>query len=518
MKNTLFMLLMLGVAPSALHAETLDVGIIGDVKSTEFATKHDDNTMMLLHQILEGLVAYDDKLEVAPQLAKSWDVSEDGRVYTFHLRPGVKFHNGQPLTSREVQWNWSRFLDPKRDWGSHCREQIDGGFEEYLRPAYVTNIEAPDPMTVRFTLQSPSAMFLHHLASNHCVYGIAHPDSVDQQGNWLKPIGTGPYKLESRVPGRHVTLTKFNGYSRSAGKASGLAGTKEALADKVILHVLPSAEAARQGLANRSLDLVPNIPVADAAAYDALAGVDTKVQVTPAFFQLIAQSRTDPLLRDPQMRRAIAHAIDRDRLVKEVFGGIVQSNPSVVAQTTPYYGPAHRKTLPYDPALAKRLAGEAGYRGEELEIVASGDPYPPFLSAARSAAAMLRESGINAKVTEVDWGEHDRRYGANEYQLTTIAFSSRTQPTLMYSAMVGQKGDHAWYVWEDQEAEHLVTETAVVADPEVQKANYERLHNKMIEWSPTVGLSNYPRVDAVRQVPGYSGWTLAIPRFWKTTD
>jgi peptide/nickel transport system substrate-binding protein len=117
MKNTLLMLLMLGVAPSALHAETLDVGIIGDVKSTEFATKHDDNTMMLLHQILEGLVTYDDKLEVAPQLAKSWDVSEDGRVYTFHLRPGVKFHNGQPLTSREVQWNWSRFLDSRSTCG-----------------------------------------------------------------------------------------------------------------------------------------------------------------------------------------------------------------------------------------------------------------------------------------------------------------------------------------------------------------------------------------------------------------
>lgn len=507
--------LMLGAVP--VTAQTIVVGLPTDIKSTEFATKHDDSTMAVLHHMVEGLVAYRDDMTVAPNLAESIAVSDDGRAYTFRLREGVTFHNGRPLTSAEVKWSFARHMDPKRDWGSHCRELLDGSFEEYIRPAYVTAVETPDPRTVVFRLQSRNGMFLHHLASNHCIFPVLHPDSVDSGGNWVKPVGTGPFELAGWTKGQNVILRRFAGYKARSGNRDGLTGGKRAQVQSVEFRVIPDAAKARAELAAGRVDLLANVDVNELAALRR-PGVRLETQITPAFLQLILQSRTDALMRNPMLRLGIAHAIDRDRLVREAMGGLSKPNPSVVAQTLPQHTAAHLRAPKYDVARARELLQQAGYKNEPIEILASGSPYPIFLSTARATAAMLREAGVNAIVRETDWPTHDKEYGANRYQMSVIAFSTRTDPTLMYSAMVGQKGDHAWYLWEDQEAEMLVTASAIETDTAKRQAMFDRLHAKMIEWNPTIGLANYPRVDAVStRLKGYQGWTLAIPRLWNVS-
>lgn len=101
----------------------LRVAVLGQgLQSTEFSTKHDDVTSFILHHVVESLVAYDDELAIAPMLAESWSISDAGRRYTFVLRDDVRFHNGQRMMASDVAWNWNRFRDPGRDWGSHCRE------------------------------------------------------------------------------------------------------------------------------------------------------------------------------------------------------------------------------------------------------------------------------------------------------------------------------------------------------------------------------------------------------------
>lgn len=505
-------------AAAAAAKKAINVGLSADIASTEFATKHDDNTMLVLHHIMESLVSYRDDMTVAPNLAESWEVSGDGKTYTFRLRDGVKFHNGAPLTAGIVKWNFDRFMDPKRDWGSHCREQLDGSFEEYIRPAYIVGIDTPDARTVSVRLQSPNAMFLHHLASNHCIYGIVHPDSVGPQGEWKTPVATGPFKLAAWRKSEEVVLEQFRDYLPRGDARSGLAGARRANVDELRFKVIADRAEAKRQLEKGKIDLLVNVSPSDAATLERAKNVKLVPQVTPAFLQLIVQSRTDPMLRNPTLRKAIAHAVDRERLTREALGGYAKPNPSIVAATFPQHTAAHDVAPAYDVARAKQLLAEAGYKGEKLEILTSAQPYPIFLTTAQSVAAMLREAGINAVVREVDWATHDKDYGKNNYQLTTIAFSTRTDPTLMYSAIVGQKGDHAWYLWEDQEAEMLTTISAIEADPVKRQALFDRLHAKMIEWTPTIGLANYPRVDAVSaKLKGYEGWTLAIPRLWGVT-
>ena len=162
-----------------------------------------------------------------------------------------------------------------------------------------------------------------------------------------------------------------------------------------------------------------------------------------------------------------------------------------------------------------RLLHEAGYAGEPIEIQASRDPYPTFHAIAEEAAKMMRKVGLNAHVKEMSWPDQDEHYGSNKYQMTSITFSLRTDPSLMYSTLAGQKADHSWYLWEDNEAAAITAYSTVVDAPEDRQALFDSLHEKMITWTPTIGICNTPRFHIVSdQVDGFEAWALGIPRFW----
>jgi peptide/nickel transport system substrate-binding protein len=502
-------------SPLAANEVVITVAIKSDLASTEYATKHDDAAIMVLNHVTEGLVGYGSDLRVKPQLAQSWTVSDDGRTYRFNLRQDVVFHNGARLTAQDVKWNFDRFLDPDREWGSHCREQLDGSFEEFIRPAHVIATRVTDDGAFEVELQSPSAVFLHHLASHHCIYGIVHPESVDPDGTWSAPIGTGPFRLAERERAVSTTLTRFDGYRKPGGDADGLVNRQAGAVDRIVFRVVPHEAQRIAMLREGEVDIVTDLGIGPARDLADIRAIRLVAQTTPAFLQLIPQSRTDRLLRKPEMRRAIAMTIDAQSIAGELLGAISGYNPSAVATSSPHYSEAHTQGFKPDSQKVAQLLARAGYAGEQLTILTSRDPYPLFGHLADAAAARLNAAGIHTKVETVDWGSHDTRYAANDYQLTTMAFSPRTDPALMYSAIVGQKGDHPWYLWEDQQAEMWVVASVIETDFEQRKHLFERLHSKMLEWVPTIGIANYPRIDAVSEsIEGYDGWTLGIPRLW----
>ena len=490
------------------------VAMSSDIASTEFATKNDDNTTMVLHHIMESLVAYRDDMTLAPNLAAGWTVSDDGKTYRFAIRDGVTFHNGQPLTAQIVKWNFDRFMNPARNWGTNCRPQIDGGFEEYIRPSYIVSVAALDARTVEIKLQSPSGMFLHHLASNHCIYGIIHPDSIAADGNWVKPVGTGPYRFVEWRKGDSVALERYKGYAGDRGRASGLAGSRKAIADRLEFRVVTDPARAAQMLKAGELDIVPDVKEPNRVLYVGAPHVRLAAQETAEALMLAIQTR-DPVMRDPRIRLAVAHAMNREAIVNAVLGSEGRANPSMIARGLPQHSAAHAEAMPHDPARARALLAEAGYKGERIDILASGDVYPVNLAVAKMLQSEMAAAGFNAAVKEVPWQTQYETYGSHNYQITPIIFSARTDPALMYSAIIGQKGDHAWYLWEDQEADMLTNMAAVESDPATRQQLLDRLHRKAITWNPAIMIGNYVRVDAVGPaLARYRGWTMGIPRIW----
>lgn len=512
----LFLIVSSVSAAQATHArQVVRVAMSSDIASTEFATKNDDNTTMVLHHVMESLIAYRDDMTLAPNLAAGWTVSDDGKTYRFTIREGVTFHNGQPLTAQIVKWNFDRFMDPARNWGTNCRSQIDGGFEEYIRPSYIVSVAVPDARTVEVRLQSPSGMFLHHLASNHCIYGIVHPDSVAVDGSWVKPVGTGPYRFAEWRKGDAVVLDRYKGYVANRGDASGLAGSRKALADRLEFRVVTDAARAARMLKAGELDLVPDVKETNRALYGGASNVRLAPQETAEALMLAIQTR-DPVMRDPRIRLAVAQAMDREAIVKAVLGSEGRANPSMIARSLPQHSAVHADAMPHDPARARALLAEAGYKDQRIDILASGDVYPVNLAVAKMLQSEMAAAGFNVAVKEVPWQTQYETYGSHNYQITPIIFSARTDPALMYSAIIGQKGDHAWYLWEDQEADMLTNMAAVESDPATRQQLLDRLHHKAIAWNPAIMIGNYVRVDAVGPaLARYRGWAMGIPRIWE---
>jgi peptide/nickel transport system substrate-binding protein len=200
--------------------QTLRIQINSDIRSTDPGGNRDDNTDNVLLHVGEGLVALREDTSVGPMLASKVDTSADGLTYTFTLRDGVKFQNGATLVADDVVWNWQRYLKPATNW--RCLSEFDG-----KGMTRVMSVEAPNPKTVVFKLERPSALFLTTMARPDCgSAAIVHRSSLNADGTWKEPVGTGPYKLKEWKRGQYVELTRFDGYSSRAEPRDGLTAAR----------------------------------------------------------------------------------------------------------------------------------------------------------------------------------------------------------------------------------------------------------------------------------------------------
>ena len=141
--------LALALLGATAQAQTVNVALNADIRSTNPGVNRDDNTDAVVLHMVEGLVGYRENGAVAPLLAETIDVSPDGLTYTFHLRKGVRFHNGAGMSSADVLWSWNRYMDAKTDW--RCRPEFDGRIG-----LKVTEVAAPDPATFVMKLETVS--------------------------------------------------------------------------------------------------------------------------------------------------------------------------------------------------------------------------------------------------------------------------------------------------------------------------------------------------------------------------
>jgi peptide/nickel transport system substrate-binding protein len=204
----------LAAISAAADAETmLRTRLNADIRSTDPGTNRDANTDGVMAHVVEGLVAFREDTSVGPMLAESWSVSNGGKTYTFHLRQGVRFHNGATMTAEDVVWSLKRWLDPATQW--RCLSEFGAN-----GIARVEAIAASDPLTVAVTLDQPTALFLPTLARPDCGQAaIIHRESIGPDGKWFAPVGTGPFKLGEWKRGNMSISSALTATSRAASRA-----------------------------------------------------------------------------------------------------------------------------------------------------------------------------------------------------------------------------------------------------------------------------------------------------------
>ncbi|MGQ3028726.1 MAG: ABC transporter substrate-binding protein, partial [Ferrovibrionaceae bacterium] len=424
----------------ASAAGTLKVSLNADIRSSSPGVNRDDNTDGVVLHVVEGLVAYREDASIAPLLAQSVETSADGLTYTFRLRDGVRFHNGETLTAEDVVWSWNRYLDPKTNW--RCLPDLDGRGR-----IKIESVTAPDPQTVVFKVNRPTALLLATMARTDCGgAGIVHRSSVNADGSWREPVGTGPFRLKEWKRGEAIVLERFKDYAALPGPMDGYTGGKQVLVDEVRYMIIPDAAAAGAALRAGAIDVIANASATDVKELEKDPKVVVAAAPTMSIQAFLFQTR-DPLLRNPKMRQAIAMALDTRAIAEAATEGKAPANNSVVPTASPFHGTVEKQGFTYAPDKVKALLAEAGYKGEKITLI-TNKRYPDCYDTAVLAQSMLQAVGIAVDHEVIEWGTQLDRYLAGKYQMMAFPYSARLEPSLSFDALMGPKETEPRKVWD----------------------------------------------------------------------
>jgi peptide/nickel transport system substrate-binding protein len=344
--------------------------------------------------VFETLTKVNDQGQLLPGLAKWWDVSPDGKIYTFYLRKGVKFHNGESFDASVAKWNLERAK----------AEGTVNPHPEFFR--VIANIEAPDDATLQVTLKDVDALFLIHLAMGDA--------SILPRKAYVKakshPIGTGPFKFVEWIRGDRVELTRFHGYWNP----------DLPYLDKVTIRFISDPNAQTAALKAGDIDVIGWIGSPETALelakdkrFKVLAGASTSEVI------LSTNNKAKPF-DNLKVRQAMAHAIDRGMILDLAMSGYGTPIGSHWSPVTPYYVDLVN-TYPYDPEKAKNLLAEAGYPNGLDAVLKVPGKYAYSVRAGEVIADQFAKVGIRLKMENIEWGQWiSRIYKNKEYQLTII--------------------------------------------------------------------------------------------------
>jgi peptide/nickel transport system substrate-binding protein len=346
------------------------------------------NDFRILVNIYEGLVQFQDgSLAVEPALAESWDISDDGTVYTFNLRRGVTFHDGTPFNAEAVKFNFDRMLDENHPYHN------TGPFPLAFFFSSIQETRAIDSHTVQFILDEPFAPLLSNMAYPTGL--LVSPAAVAQHGEnyGRNPVGTGPFSFNSWRGNTSVTLDAYDGYW---GDPAGV--------EQIIFRPITDGNTRVTEMLSGGLDLMVEVPPDSVQLFARDDRFVVHEQAGPHVFFLILNLR-EGVFTDQRMRQAINFAINKESLVDNVLQGTATVADSPIP---PAFDWAYNDTLspyPYDPAQARQLIQEAGYNGEEIVFfVTEGgsgmlDPIPMGTAIQADLAAV----GLNVRIETYEW-------------------------------------------------------------------------------------------------------------------
>jgi peptide/nickel transport system substrate-binding protein len=353
--------------------DDLTIAIGTDVSTFDphFAT--DSATEVLNKNLYNNLVRFTAKMEIVPDLARKWEVSQDGLTWTFDLRDGVKFHDGTPFTAEAVKVNFDRLLDEKT--GSPRRSVL----------AMIKAIEVLGPTKLRITTTYPTGSFLQQLA--HPVAAIISPAAIAKFGKDLSrnPVGTGPFKLVDWTSGDKIVMEANASYFEGAPMVKHL-----------VWKIVPEDSSRTMLIESGQTDVAFRIPVADVARLRSKPDI-TVVEGPTVMTMYVALNNSRGPLKDVRVRQAINYAIQKDMLVKEIVGGMGIVADAPISQST--WGYAKIGTYPFNREKAKALLKQAGYaNGFELELWTTVGRYLMDRQVAENLQAQLGEVGITVKL------------------------------------------------------------------------------------------------------------------------
>ncbi len=448
-----------------------------------------DNASGRVHELIySALLQVTPNMDYTPDLASKWETPDD-KTIIFHLKPGVKFHNGQPLTAKDVKWTYDSLLT------ENFVSSKKSGY------ASVDRIETPDDQTVIFKLKEPNPGILDNLN-----LGIV-PTGADTNTYKSKPIGAGAYKVVEFRPDDRLVLEAFDGFHGGAPQIKN-----------VVVRIIPDLTTMVLELRRGTVNFAVNqIPFENVSEFD--KNPDFKVVKTPgSVYQYLAFNLRDPALRKREVRQAIAHAIDRERIIRDIQRGYAKPTDTMFAEG--HWARAEGlPSYPYDPNKAKQLLAKAGYpNGLKLVFKTSTDAEAN--SRAQVMQQMLKQVGIDVQIQQNEMSTFLADIQKGAFQMYSLSRNGIQDPDFYYIIFFSKnfppEGQNRGY-YANPRVDQLITQGRSTFDRAKRKPTYDELQRVVQEDLPYLSLYLQSNVAIMRNnIDGYvqypAGFWLSIPK------
>ena len=341
-----------------------------------------------------GLVTWNKDEELVPYLAESYE-QLDTTTYSFTLREGLTFQDGEPLTSENVAASLMYLADPAN------------GAKSVTGLSDIESVDTPDELTAIVTLSAPNSAFLEYLADPT---SAIYPDDALEFGATAE-IGAGPFQIEEKTDGVGMTLTRFDGFWDA----------ENVTLETIEITYYADATARVNALLAGEIDFMDFVPWADFERLDTTEGIVLDQEEAQFMYVYFNVTEGSPM-SDPVVRRAVATAIDRQSVIDSAFFGYGTASSSIpVAEGSVADVPEAEEPFEYDPDAAHQMLRDAGYEDGEITLdFTTSSQYAFLLDSALSIQADLEAVGITVNIVDVDYATYQELGTNGEYDITTV--------------------------------------------------------------------------------------------------
>lgn len=419
--------------------------------------------------MFESLMVLNDDFEPVPFLAEEVE-TDDNQHFTFYLREGVKFHNGDEMKAEDVVASLNRW----KELNNKAEKTIgDNEFEEV------------DEYTVEIELSQPAALFLTVMAEPGQFGAIMPKDIIEsaEADGVTEYVGTGPFEFEEWQQDNYIHFTKFDDYEPLEEETDGLAGKKEALVDDVFFYISEDASTRLAGIQSGEYDIAYQLPF---DSYDQL--MSTELQVDPALAgdMVLQYNSRAGLMADKQMRQAVNTALNIDEILQAslVEPEIYESNASLMEEDNVAWATDAGEEYynQNDPDKAEQLLEEAGYDGEVVKLISTRD-YQHYYDSSVVIKEQLESIGMNVDLEVYDWPTlTDMVKEDSEWHMRVNGFTFKADPTQILYLDPSYAG-----MQEDEKLEDLMDEIKNAEEEEEGKQSWDELQEYL--WSDLLPIS-----------------------------
>jgi peptide/nickel transport system substrate-binding protein len=458
---------------------SIKVGISQDLDSLDPHRAVSAGTKEVLFNIYEGLVKPDSDGNLIEALAESYEISEDAKVYTFTLREGVKFHNGDAVTAEDVKYSIDK-----------CADTSNG---DPLVSAYsiVERVEIPDEKTVEIYLSEANTEFLAYMTT-----AIVPRDYEELDTD---PIGTGPFKYDSRNPQENVIIVKNEDYW----------GEKAHL-DKVEFRVVADADMLVTNLKGGSIDMAMRLTVSQAA--ELTEGFHVEEGTMNLVQALYLNNAVEPL-NDEKVRQALCYAIDPQEIMDMIADGKgARIGTSMYPGLKKYFDEEYSTYYEQDYEKAKALLKEAGYAdGFDLEITVSAAD-KPHVDTAQVIVEQLKNIGVNATIKPVEWEAWlEEVYANSKFESTVVGVDASNLSARAMLERFTTDGHGNFTGFSDAEYDKVFQEAIATTDEDEKVKLYKEAEGILAERAANVYIQDLANMVAISdRFDGYKFYPLYV--------